>query len=619
MKMNYNPKLVSDEGMFKFIDSADEILKTRKVTRILERYRSYFSDFENLKLSPDLNYIELTDLIEKISSRIDIELFIDGEIQSFISQNYYAINEHKIAGLTIKDYDSRWNSELEVFKNTVDNEITRPLKEQQVQASFFLAMMKRAANFSVPGAGKTAMMYGAYAYLSSDQINEVDKIVVICPLNAFEAWRTEFIEVFGQKRELNFMNLKDYSNSGDIRTYWGVANVIVLNYESLSGWKLSVLNELINQKTMIVFDEVHRIKNPIGKRARSALELGKQSAYHYVLTGTPIPNSYQDIYNFLHLLYDNEYDTYFAWSIPDLINPNPAEINDKIRPFYWRTNKEDLKVPPADEDNIIAVKPSLNQEQLATLIHETETSVLARYIRLLQASTNPALLTQKIDINNIGFLFDEIDFNIDNALDTVEKAEAKQKMYIEMNVDSIRTPKYEAGIQLIRKLVSEGKKVIVWGMFVGTMQKIHQEIKESGILSHLIYGATPKEDRVGMINEFRDGNVQVLISNPATLGESISLHQTVHDAIYFEYNFNLTFMLQSRDRIHRLGLDPNQYTRYYYLMSEGSSATQSFIDQQVYNRLKEKEEVMQHAIDGQFLLPEITDDYLDDVKKMLLN
>src|SRR5699024_523635 len=167
MKMNYNPKLVSDEGMFKFIDSADEILKTRKVTRILERYRSYFSDFENLKLSPDLNYIELTDLIEKISSRIDIELFIDGEIQSFISQNYYAINEHKIAGLTIKDYDSRWNSELEVFKNTVDNEITRPLKEQQVQASFFLAMMKRAANFSVPGAGKTAMMYGAYAYLSS--------------------------------------------------------------------------------------------------------------------------------------------------------------------------------------------------------------------------------------------------------------------------------------------------------------------------------------------------------------------------------------------------------------------------------------------------------------------
>ncbi|MGR5874100.1 hypothetical protein ACT7DH_04165 [Bacillus pacificus] len=57
-----------------------------------------------------------------------------------------------------------------------------------------------------------------------------------------------------------------------------------------------------------------------------------------------------------------------------------------------------------------------------------------------------------------------------------------------------------------------------------------------------------------LINDFRDGEVEVMISNPNTLGESISLHQTVHDAIYFEYNFNLTFMLQSRDRIHRLGI-----------------------------------------------------------------
>ena len=45
-----------------------------------------------------------------------------------------------------------------------------------------------------------------------------------------------------------------------------------------------------------------------------------------------------------------------------------------------------------------------------------------------------------------------------------------------------------------------------------------------------------------MINNFRTGDAQVLVSNPNTLGESISLHQTVHDAVYFEYNFNLTFM-----------------------------------------------------------------------------
>ena len=66
---------------------------------------------------------------------------------------------NKIAGLTIKENDSRWQEELSNFNNVINQEITRPLKPIQVRASFYLATMKRAANFSVPGAGKTAMMY----------------------------------------------------------------------------------------------------------------------------------------------------------------------------------------------------------------------------------------------------------------------------------------------------------------------------------------------------------------------------------------------------------------------------------------------------------------------------
>ena len=68
---------------------------------------------------------------------------------------------------------------------------------------------------------------------------------------------------------------------------------------------------------MIVFDEVHRIKNPFGVRAQAALELVKDSRFKFVLTGTPIPNSYQDIYNFLHLLYANEYNSFFSWSLDE--------------------------------------------------------------------------------------------------------------------------------------------------------------------------------------------------------------------------------------------------------------------------------------------------------------
>lgn len=618
MRMNYKPQLVSENGVFRFIDSDDGALKSRKVERLFECYRSYFENFNDLVLSAELNYSELAKLLDKVNSKINTELEIDSEARKLISKKRYSIEEQRMVGITIKQYDNRWNNELKIFRSILDREITRPLKSKQIQASFFLSMMRRAANFSVPGAGKTAMMYATFAYLSAPEINEVNKIVIISPLNAFEAWRTEFKEVFGEKRELHFMNLKNYNDASDIRTNWGIANVIILNYESLAAWKLSVLNELINEKTIIVFDEVHRVKNPEGKRAKNALELGKNTNYHYVLTGTPIPNSYKDIYNFLHLLYGNEYNTFFGWNIIDLENADFVEINKKLQPFFWRTNKNDLKIPPADEDNILGIMPNTDQEKIVKTIYEVESNVLGRYIRLLQASTNPALLTEKIDFSNLKFMFDETNFSIESSINSKERNKMKKHMYLDLGVNSIRTPKFERGMQLIHQLVCEGKKVIVWGMFVGTMLKIHEELNENGINANLIYGATPKESRVELINEFRDGNVQVLISNPATLGESISLHQSVHDAIYFEYNFNLTFMLQSRDRIHRLGLASNQYTRYYYLMTEGDSAHNGFVDRQVYNLLKEKESRMLNAIDGEYLLPEVSDDYLSDIKKILL-
>ena len=249
--MSSNVRLVSLDGVFKFVDNDEGILKTRKVNRLLERYQSFFQDIDQLVLSSELNYVQLADLIGKLNDRLNGSLEVGQEIRAFIEQNHYAINEQRVAGVTIKEYDDRWNDELQQFKEVIDQEISRPLKPQQVQASFYLATMKRAANFSVPGAGKTAMTYGAFAYLSSSALDEVNKLLVIAPLNAFEAWRTEFIEVFGDKRQLSFMNLKDFDNPADIRTNWGIANVIVINHESLFGWKLSVLNASIDEKTML--------------------------------------------------------------------------------------------------------------------------------------------------------------------------------------------------------------------------------------------------------------------------------------------------------------------------------------------------------------------------------
>lgn len=177
------------------------------------------------------------------------------------------------------------------------------------------------------------------------------------------------------------------------------------------------------------------------------------------------------------------------------------------------------------------------------------------------------------------------------------------------------SPKFEKGIEKIQELISEGKKVIVWAIFVDTMKKIQSRLDQVGVKANLVYGGTDVSDRQNLIDDFRFGNTMVMISNPQTLGESVSLHKEVHDALYFEYNFNLTFMLQSRDRIHRLGLEDNQYTRYYYLQTicePEDSGNPGYIDQQIYKKLEAKANIMYKAIDDNILSPEFSQNEIDE-------
>ena len=152
------------------------------------------------------------------------------------------------------------------------------------------------------------------------------------------------------------------------------------------------------------------------------------------------------------------------------------------------------------------------------------------------------------------------------------------------------------------KLVGEGKSVIIWCIFIESMDNLQRLLEKQGIRVMVIKGEVALEDRQLIIESFKAGEIQVLITNPHTLAESVSLHQVCHDAIYFEYSYNLVHLLQSKDRIHRLGLPESQYTQYQYLMSdfifEGDNCS---LDEQIFNRLSEKEQTMLDAIDHNHL------------------
>src|SRR6185312_5553048 len=159
--------------------------------------------------------------------------------------------------------------------------------------------------------------------------------------------------------------------------------------------------------------------------------------------------------------------------------------------------------------------------------------------------------------------------------------------------------------EIVLSLLEKGEKVIIWGIFIQNINELKEYLTKSGIESRILIGETPVErddvpmhdieTREKIIRAFhkQDSSFRVLIANPFAVSESISLHKACHNAIYLERSFNAANFIQSKDRIHRVGLQPGTITNYHYLVSKGS------IDETIHKRLNEKEQRMLELIESE--------------------
>lgn len=340
-----NHTVYREDSSIEQITNSDRYLKPNS-----DLSAKYFED-DNSTIKSEFSYRDINHIIDITRKRCDrkeISVEISEEVSKFLQENRYSIEKYKQLGKYLKSPNilsiSGEQERFEEFSEIVRSEVIRPFKNLQLSAAFYEYRMARAANFSVPGSGKTSMILAVFAFLNSSkaQSEYVDKLLVISPINAFNSWKEEFLKVFGDKKKLSSIDSQSSQDFNyDLDVNWKVKNLVLVNYESLPKYEQK-LKELVTSETMIVFDEVHRIKNPNGKRAQSALNLVQFAKFKFVLTGTPIPNTYMDIYNFLHLLYGNEYNAFFQWSLDELKAPSIRkieEINESLYPFFGASIK----------------------------------------------------------------------------------------------------------------------------------------------------------------------------------------------------------------------------------------------------------------------------------------
>lgn len=594
----------------------DLILKGSFYKFRLKKYVDYENN-KNIFFRDNINYVDLKKiigLVKNFGKEKNFDVLITQRLNKYLNKKEMYLEKRYKIGIEIKNRDSKYIKKLNSYKNLLEKRMNRMLREKQLWDSFYMCVMKKCSNFSVPGSGKTASVLGVYAYLKYKNI--IENIVMIGPKNSFGSWIDEFNICFKGKEELRCFNIHDklYRSREERRRALkydtGNVNLFLFNYESISTYE-DLLKNIINDKTLLVYDEVHRIKKINGQYAKSAINVSKNANYIITMTGTPIPNSYQDIYNNLKILYYDEYEDFFNFNVNRLKNPSYNEIkniNQRIQPFFCRTTKKQLGVPDANEDKIYEINSSNIENKLFNILYSKyKKNMFLMLIRILQLESNPKMLLEKIDINDFERIFD-VNY-IEETVDVIDYSSDVVELLNSIDV----TTKTSRCIELVKKLVKEDKTVIIWCIFINSMSNLANILESINIKTRCINGSIELEERQYILNEFKNKKIKVLITNPHTLGESISLHTICHDSIYFEYSYNLVHLLQSKDRIHRLGLKENDYTQYYYLQSIFNYKGQEIsIDKKIYNRLDEKEKNMLNAIENDILeVPSTTEEDLE--------
>lgn len=428
-------------------------------------------------------------------------------------------------------------------------------------------------NFSVPGSGKTTMTYAVYALLRAAGC--VDRMLVISPQSAYEAWSEEARDCFalGASPSIELAPVAPRRST----------EVVVLNYEraAMGGVRAVIDGWAQGHRFLVVFDEAHRAKRGAdGLHGQGALDLAGLADARLVLTGTPMPNGPNDLSAVLDLAWPGQGSR--------LASPHTPHADRS----WVRITKDDLELEEAEvvlepvrlDDAHIRIYEAVAEGLLsdpAALAAHPELAAKA-ILRLIACASNPMLLSDSAEANALHWPEElPIDSTVASLLDDLASASRPAKLL--------------AAARHASDHANAGTKLLVWTNFIGNVRELERLLVPYG--TAVVTGATPRSDpgartdRERELRRFReDSACTVLIATPQTLGEGISLHKVSQAQLHVDRTFNAGLYLQAMDRTHRVGMPPGTTAKVTVLSSLGT------IDERIDLALRQKLEAMNEVL-----------------------
>jgi|WetSurMetagenome_2_1015567.scaffolds.fasta_scaffold13290_3 SNF2 family DNA or RNA helicase len=447
-----------------------------------------------------------------------------------------------------------------------------PLKEHQRIALAFFTRNNRFILGDEMGLGKSCSALMC-AFHSSK------KVLIICPSYLKYNWYREIEKWLGEEvvetvlcdgdRSVRELGIK-------LNKRWTIVNYEMLRPQRARGGYPELFAK---QWDMVIIDEAHRTKNP---KAQQVVGIKKLKTTNMImLTGNPVGNYPQDIWQLLNILYPKRFtslwtfidyfcdqiDAFFSKEIVGIKKNKLKELQYILQPVLLRRMKEGL---PEKIHKDIYVKMQGKQLKAYREAKQFKINKIGGDLRIIDSKLEMIIRLQQIVAN---------------------------PSILEIDASSIIE---ETILQLISDI---GKtKFIVGTKFVVAAQEMYNMLLKADIPVSLITGNVKAEMKDKIIENFKRQPFHVLVGNIDAMSEGLNLDECDH-MIFADKSWSPATNQQFEDRIHRMNSTRNKY--YYHIIVSDS------VSEKREKMLREKTEMLDSILRDKELVDEIYCSVLD--------
>lgn len=384
----------------------------------------------------------------------------------------------------------------------------KKLTRYQKDAIKFITFYKSILLYFKVGSGKTTASCCAANNVLLQQLDKINKVLIIAPLSTHKEWLNTMRE-WGTEEVLNNHEIITYSN-------------FARNIDPIS----------IN-RTFIIFDEAHNLRNDNGVSSQKALNLRMNNNRMLLLSGTPVTNQPNDF-----------------GVIAKLLDKEKYVFSTEKKQFDLRFGKDGLgsgveKSNNSDDDNSDDDEISLNSSH--DVLKEIVSCRVLYYAPDLENDEDyPVVKYSKRTIPMVkeqnefyGKLFAKLEKNVQRMMEdptfvvpTSSRFNAfllKARQYsnaITKKDNTLIHPKLDAIVDKAIKFTKRGRKVFIYTSFLSFGVEILEKLfQENGQNYNKITGKSTDDERYEAITQYNSGATRILIGTGA-IKEGVTLKGT---------------------------------------------------------------------------------------------